>query len=94
MRRNVQSVFKLTLFAVPFAAAFLLRCTPAGTQAVVKTVLDVLDYVCITANADLPNASSIAVACHLEKDLEPAIVEVVKDFTAKRATYAASKCGK
>lgn len=97
MHSKANPVFAALLFS--FACAGIAAtpvveegCTPAETQAVVRDVLNVADYACITANADLPNAAAIAVACNIEKVLEPVIARVVADFTAKRAKYAALAC--
>jgi hypothetical protein len=61
---------------------------------VVKTVLDMTDVLCITANADLPTPKAVAQACGIAEDLISVVETVLEDFKGKRAAYAARSCGR
>ena len=61
--------------------------TPAD---VTKIALDVAQYGCIIANADLPNVPAIETACQLDQTLAPAIQAVLSDFGTAAAKRAAS----
>ncbi len=65
-------------------------CTPGQKQAI-NTGLDVLQFGCIIANADLADEKAVATACQLADTFLPSIKQAVTDYKAKRAAYAASK---
>lgn len=90
-RRHIVGMSLMTLAA--FAVTMTASCTP-GEKQVVKTALDVTQYLCVIANAELPDASSIATACQIDESLVPAIKQAVDDFKAQKALAAAHRCAK
>jgi hypothetical protein len=53
---------------------------PLSPANVTKVALDVAQYACIIANADLPNVPAVETACQLDQTLGPAIEAVLADF--------------
>jgi hypothetical protein len=62
---------------------------PVTPTQVVKTVLDVAQYACIIANADLPSSSAVIATCNVDQTLTPVVEAILSNFgKAKREALA------
>jgi len=70
-------------------AAAMGACT--SPQQAIKTAIDVADYACIIAHADLPDSTAVDAACNINAELDPIVKVLLQDLAMRNNAAAAVK---